>query len=88
MRLVHRTRASTSWWNLMEGWFWVPTRQTLTNTRFTSTGQLEEAINVRARYWNYDAQPFVWTKTAADFITKVKRGRATLDRVTESATQH
>jgi len=26
----------------------------------------------------------VWTKTVEDIITKVKRGRATLDRVTES----
>ncbi len=29
---------------------------------------------------------FVWTKTVDDIITKAKRGRATLDRVTESAT--
>jgi hypothetical protein len=30
----------------------------------------------------------VWTKTVDDIITKVKRGRATLDRVAESATHH
>jgi hypothetical protein len=30
----------------------------------------------------------VWTKTVDDIITKVKRGRAALDRVTESATDH
>jgi PKD repeat protein len=29
----------------------------------------------------------VWTKTVDDIITKVKRGRATLDHLTESATQ-
>jgi hypothetical protein len=33
-------------------------------------------------------QPFVWTKTVDDIITKVKRGRATLDRITESATHN
>ena len=33
-------------------------------------------------------QPFGWTKTVDGIITKVKRGRATLDRVTESATHH
>jgi hypothetical protein len=30
----------------------------------------------------------VWTKTVDDIITKVKRGRAALDRVTVSATRH
>jgi hypothetical protein len=42
----------------------------------------------RASHWNDDPQPFVWTKTVDDIITKVKPGRATLDRVTESATHH
>jgi hypothetical protein len=66
----------------------VLTRKALTNTSFTSTGQLAQAIDVWASHWNGDPQPFVWTKTVEDIITKVKRGRATLDRVTESAMHH
>jgi hypothetical protein len=30
----------------------------------------------------------VWTKTVDDIITKVTRGRATLDHLTDSATHH
>ena len=55
---------------------------------FTSTRPLEDAIDVWTSHWNHDPQPFVWTKTVDDIITKVERGRATLDRVTESATHH
>ncbi len=85
---LHFTPTSASWLNLIEGWFSVLTRKALKNTSFTSTRQLEAAIDVWASHWNNDPQPFVWTKTVDDIITKVKRGRATLDRVTESATHH
>ena len=85
---LHFTPTNASWLNLIEGWFSVLTRKALTNTSFTSTGQLEAAIDVWASHWNNDPQPFVWTKTVNDIITKVKRGRATLNRVTESATHH
>ena len=85
---LHFTPTSASWLNLIESWFSVLTRKALTNTSFTSTGHLEAAINEWATRWNDDPQPFVWTKTIDDIITKVKRGRATLDRVTESATDH
>jgi len=85
---LHFTPTSASWLNLIEGWFSVLTRKALTNASFTSTGHLEAAINEWATNWNDDPQPFVWTKTIDDIITKVKRGRATLNRVTESATDH
>lgn len=85
---LHFTPTSASWLNLIEGWFSVLTRKALTNASFTSTRQLEAAIDVWASHWNDNPQPFVWTKTVDDIITKVKRGRAALDRVTESATDH
>jgi transposase len=85
---LHFTPTSASWLNLIEGWFSVLTRRALTNASFDSTRDLEAAIDVWASHWNADPQPFVWTKTVDDIIAKVKRGRATLDRVTESATHH
>lgn len=33
-------------------------------------------------HWKDDPHPFAWSKTVDDIITKVKRGRATLDRFT------
>jgi transposase len=85
---LHFTPTSASWLNLIEGWFSVLTRKALTNASFASIGQLETAIDVWASHWNDDPQPFVWTKTVDDIITKVKRGRATLTALTESATDH
>lgn len=41
---------------------------------------------MEARHWNDDPQPLNWTRTVDDIITKVKQGQATLDRVTEYAT--
>ncbi len=63
-------------------------RRALKNASFTSTGQLEQAIDVWASHWNDNPEPFVWTKTVDDIITEVKRGRATLTALDESATDH
>jgi transposase len=41
---LHATPMSRSWLNLIEGWFSV--RKPLTNASFTSTRQLEDAIDV------------------------------------------
>jgi len=54
---------------------------------FTSVAELVEAIETWAEHWNDDPKPFVWHKTAAEIIEKVRRGRATLTQV-KSATQH
>lgn len=85
---LHFTPTSASWLNLIEGWFSVLTRRALLNASFTSTSQLADAIDVWASHWNDDPQPFMWTKTVHEIITKVKRGRATLTALTESATHH
>ena len=80
---LHFTPTSSSWLNLIEGWFSVLTRKALTNNSFTSVADLKTTIDQWASRWNDHPEPFVWTKTANDIITKVKRGRAAL---TESAT--
>jgi len=85
---LHFTPTSASWLNVIESWFSVLTRKALINASFTSKRELEDAIDVWASHWNDNPRPFVWTKTVDDIITKVKRGRASLDRVTESATDH
>jgi transposase len=80
---LHFTPTSASWLNMVEGWFAILTRRALTNTSFTSTVELTDRIDSWASHWNDDPQPFVWTKTVDDIMTKVKRGRAVL---TKSAT--
>ncbi len=85
---LHFTPTSSSWLNLVEGWFAQLTNKRLKHGSFTSVGELTEAIDVWVSHWNDDPKPFVWTKTAKKIITKVKRGRAALTHQTKSATHH
>jgi transposase len=85
---LHFTPTSASWLNLIEGWFSVLTRRALLTASFDSVGQFADTIDVWASHWNDDPQPFIWTKTVEEIITKVKRGRATLTALTETATDH
>lgn len=84
---LHFTPTSSSWLNLVEGWFKMLTERRLRRGTFNSVAQLVEAIEVWAEHWNDDPKPFVWRKTADQIITKVRRGRATLTEV-KSATHH
>jgi transposase len=84
---LHFTPTSSSWLNLVEGWFHLLTERRLRRGRFTSVDVLIEAIELWAQHWNDDPQPFVWKKTAEEIITKVRRGRATLAEA-KSATRH
>ena len=84
---LHFTPTSSSWLNLVEGWFSILTKRRLKKGVFTSVAQLEEAIELWAEHWNDDPTPFVWKKPVDEIIAKVKRGRATLASV-KSATNH
>lgn len=85
---LHFTPTSSSWLNLVEGVFAQLTNKRLRTGSFNSLNSLIEAIDVWASHWNDDPKPFVWTKTADEIITKVRRGRATLTTRTKSATHH
>ena len=82
------TPTCSSWLNLVECWFSVLSRKALTNTSFTSVAELETRIDCWVSHWNYNPEPFVWTKPADEILDKVARGQATLDRITKSATHH
>lgn len=84
---LHFTPTSSSWLNLVEGWFHLLTERRLRRGTFTSVDALVEAIELWAEHWNDDPNPFVWTKTAEEIIAKVRRGRAALTKV-KSATYH
>ena len=53
---------------------------------FTSVSDLQDAIKLWATNWNDDPKPFIWKATVDDIITKVRRGRATLTRQTNTQT--
>ncbi len=83
---LHFTPTSSSWLNLIETWFSVLTRKALTNASFGSVTELGDRIDTWVENWNHHPEPFVWTRTAEEIIDKVARGRATLDRITKTAT--
>ena len=85
---LHFTPTSSSWLNLIEAWFSVLTRKALTNTSFTSVAELTDRIDWWVENWNDNPEPFIWSRTANDIIDRVASGRATLDRITKSATHH
>lgn len=75
---MHFTPTSSSWLNLVEGWFHLLTDRRLRRGTFNSVDVLIEAIERWAEHWNGDPNPFVWKKTAEEIIEKVRRGRAAL----------
>ena len=83
---LHFTPTS-SWLNLVEGWFHPLTERRLRRGTFNSVDALVEAIELWAEHWNDDPKPFVWKKTADEIIKKVRRGRTALTEA-KSATDH
>jgi transposase len=84
---LHFTPTSSSWLNLVEGWFSLLTERRLRRGVFTSVDDLVLAIETWAEHWNDDPKPFVWKKKADEIVAKVKRGRAALASA-NSATDH
>jgi transposase len=84
---LHFIPTSSSWLNLVEGWFKLLTDKRLRRGRFTSVDELTNAITTWAEHWNIDPQPFIWKATAEEIITKVQRGREALHQI-NSPTDH
>ena len=85
---LHFTPTSSSWLNLVEGWFAQLTNRRLRHGSFDSVAALTDAIDVWTSHWNDDPKPFVWHPPAKKIITKVRRGRAALTHQIKSATDH
>jgi hypothetical protein len=52
---------------------------------FTGVPGLTQAITTWAGHWNSNPAPFIWEAAAEDIITRVKRGRGTLDPIRTQA---
>ena len=56
---LHFTPTSSSWLNLVEGWFAQLTNKRLRTGSFNSVAALTDAIDVWVSHWNIDPKPFV-----------------------------
>jgi transposase len=70
---LHFTPTSASWLNLVECWFALLARRRLERGVFTSTQELEEAIQHYIEDVNHNPRPFVWTKSADAILASIAR---------------
>jgi len=81
---MHFIPTSSSWLNVVEGFFRNLDEKRLKRDAFRSVPQLIDAIMDYIDNHNDDPRPIVWTKAADDILEKVGRARAKLDKsVTE-----
>lgn len=79
---LHFTPTSSSWLNLIERWFGKLTDKAIRRGIFHSVPELINAIESYLQANNENPEPFVWTATAEQILEKVRRGRATLNTIT------
>ena len=70
---MHFTPTSGSWLNMIEIFFGIITRQAIRRGTFTSVPDLIGAIRIFIDGYNERCQPFTWTKTADQILTKANR---------------
>ena len=70
---LHFTPTSASWLNLVETWFALLTRRRLQRGVFTSTADLEAAIQTYIDQTNAEPIPFIWTKSADAILASIGR---------------
>ena len=79
---LHFTPTSSSWLNLVERFFGKLTDKAIRRGIFKSVPDLIAAIEAYLKHTNDNPQPFTWTATAEQILDKVRRGRVTLDTIT------
>src|SRR5271170_782012 len=79
---LHFTPTSSSWLNMVEIFFGRLTDKAIRRGIFHSVPDLIDAIQDYLAAHNEDPKPFQWTATADQILEKVRRGRVTLDAIT------
>ena len=77
---MHFTPTSGSWLNLVEVFFGIITRQAIRRGTYTSVNDLIAAIETCIDGWNERCEPFVWTKTADEILTKANHKKTSNTR--------
>jgi transposase len=78
---LHFTPTSSSWLNLAERWFGKLTDKAIRRGVFHSVPELITAIETYLAANNNNPEPFLWTATAEQILSKVQRGRVTLNQL-------
>ena len=70
---LHFTPTYSSWLNQVERWFAELQRRRLARGSFCSLDELTCALEQWIKFWNANAKPFKWTKTADQIIDAIGR---------------
>jgi transposase len=70
---LHFTPTGCSWLNMVEIFFGIITRQAIRRDTFTSVPDLIGAIRAFIDGYNTRCEPFRWTKTAEQILSKASR---------------
>jgi transposase len=79
---LHFTPTSSSWLNMVEIFFSQLTDKAIRRGIFHSVPDLIDAIQAYLAAHNQNPEPFQWTATTDQILDKVRRGRITLDAIT------
>jgi transposase len=79
---LHFTPTSSSWLNLVEIFFGKLTDKAIRRGVFKSVHDLIDAIDAYLTANNKNPEPFLWTATTEQILAKVRRGRVSLDAIT------
>lgn len=79
---LHFIPTSSSWVNMVERFFGRLEDKAIRRGIFKSVPDLIAAIEAYLKATNEDPKPFVWTATAESILAKVRRGRVSLDAIT------
>jgi transposase len=79
---LHFTPTSSSWVNMVEGFFAQLTNKAIRRGAFASVPDLIAAIDAYLATTNTNPTPFAWTNTADQIVEKVQRGRVTPNAIT------
>jgi hypothetical protein len=63
----------------VERWFALISQQAIRRGSFNSVAALERAITRFLDHWNQNAEPFVWTKTAAQIKRSIRNAKLILE---------
>jgi hypothetical protein len=83
---LHFVPTSSSWLNLVEGWFGELSAQGIRRGAFFSVDELQHAIHDFLDAWNEHPEPFVWTATVDSIVEKRSRRRQTLEQIQPGCT--
>ncbi len=72
---LHFTPTGCSWLNMVEIFFGIITRQAIRRGTFRSVKELVAAIGAFIDAYNSRCQPFAWTKTSEDILTRAASQR-------------